>query len=151
MERSSDGLEAGAVLDLGWIKGRSVRLQAEGAILRARLVEFIEVEDSTYRGDYLDLSAGASLVWMAGPDRIVSPYVLAGFAVHALSSTFGTLVLDRRYNTNRFGSHAGAGVRLRIGRGRAMFAEGRRIITDEADRTVVRLGGLLLLGDLRRR
>ena len=62
-----------------------------------------------------------------------------------------TAELDRRYNANRFGSHLGAGVRFRIGSSRqAVFAEARRVIADEVNRTVVRIGGLLLMGDLYR-
>jgi hypothetical protein len=71
--------------------------------------------------------------------------------VHALSSAFQTSVLDQRYNANRFGSHIGAGIRARLGQSRnALFVEARRIIADEVDRTVFRLGGLVLLGDLYR-
>ena len=69
----------------------------------------------------------------------------------ALSSTFRTVVLDRRYNANRFGSHIGAGLRLRFGGSRTgIFVEGRRIIADEVDRTAFRFGGLILMGDLHR-
>lgn len=149
IERDSDGYEAGVFLDLGWMRGRSVRLQAEVAVLRATLTEFVEVDDSTYQGDYVDLSAGTSVVWLASPGGRVSPYALAGVAVHALSSTFGTLALDRRYNTNRFGSHVGAGLRVRLGGGPgAFYAEARRVIADEVDRTDLRVGGVFMLGDL---
>jgi len=152
LERSSKGEEAGILLDLGWLRGRSVRVQGEVAFLRASLTERVELEDSTFRGDYFALSAGATAVWLAAADGQVSPYALAGVAVHALSSHFGTAALDQRYNANRFGSHVGAGIRMRFGASRqALFAEARRIIADEVDRTVVRFGGLLLMGDLHRR
>lgn len=152
LERSSDGQEAGLLLDLGWMRGRSVRLQGEVAFLRATLTETLELEDSTFHGDYFDLSAGVSAVWLVAADARVSPYALVGAAVHALSSTFGNVVLDQRYNANRFGSHVGAGLRLRIGSSRqALFAEARRIIADQVDRTEVRFGGLILMGDLYRR
>lgn len=148
LERSSDGLEGGAILDLGWFRRRTLRLQAEISFLRATLTEFIEVEDSTYSGRYFDLSAGMSMAWMPDPDGRASPFLVAGAAVHALSSTFGTLALDQRYNTNRFGSHVGAGLRWRATAGTAFSLEARRVIADETDRTVVRVTGLLLLGDL---
>lgn len=151
LERSSDGQEGGVLLDVGWVRGRSLRLQAEVAFLRATLTEYIELEDSTFSGVYYDLSAGASAVWVRADARL-SPYVLAGIAVHALSSAFQTSVLDQRYNANRFGSHIGLGIRLRFGATRQMlFAEARRIIADEVDRTVFRLGGMILLNDLHRR
>ena len=115
------------------------------------LTEFVEVEDSTFRGAYYDLSGSLSMIWLMGHDSRVSPYALAGLSVHALSSAFQIAVLDRRYNANRFGSHIGAGVRVRVGGARqALFVEARRVIADEVDRTVFRLGGLVLLGDLHR-
>jgi hypothetical protein len=152
LERSSDGQEAGALLDLGWMRGRSLRLQGEVAFLRASLTEHMELEDSTFVGDYFDLSVGVTAIWHAATDGQVSPYVLAGFAVHALSSAFQNSVLDQRYNANRFGSHIGAGIRVRLGASRqALFVEGRRIIADQVDRTVVRGGVMLLLNDLYHR
>ena len=153
LERSSKGQVAGVLLDLGWLRGRKVRLQGEVAFMRASLTETVTIleEDSTFQGNYFDLTAGASAIWLASIDGKVSPYVLAGFAVHALSSAFSTPVLDLRYNANRFGSHVGAGIRLRLGSSRqTLFAEARRIIADEVDRTEVRFGGMLLMGDLYR-
>ena len=152
LERSSKGEEAGVLLDLGWLRGRRIRLQGEVAFLRASLTEHLQLEDSTFTGDYFDLSAGATAVWLIAGDAKVSPYALAGFAVHALSSAFGNSVLDQRYNANRFGSHIGAGLRLRIGSSRqAIFAEARRVIADQVDRTVVRFGTLVLFNDLYHR
>ena len=150
LERGSEGQEFGGLIDLGWMRGRSLRLQGEIAFLRATLTEYLELEDSTFHGDYYDLSGGVTALWLMAPDGQVSPYALAGVAVHALSSTFGVSTLDLRYNANRFGSHVGAGFRLRIGTRPAVFGEVRRIIADEVNRTVFRFGGLVLLGDLAR-
>jgi hypothetical protein len=152
LERSSEGQEGGVLLDLGWLRGRSIRLQGEVAFLRATLTEYMELEDSTFHGPYFDLSAGATAVWLSSADHRVSPYVLAGVAVHALSSAFENSVLDQRYNANRFGSHIGVGMRVRFGASRqALFVEARRVIADQVDRTVIRAGGLVLMGDLFRR
>jgi hypothetical protein len=152
LERSSNGAEAGLLVDLGWMRGRSIRLHAELSFLRASLTEYVELEDSTFQGNYFDLSAGVSSVWLASTEGRVSPYALAGVAVHALSSAFETALLDERYNTNRFGSHIGAGLRVRFGSSRqALFVEVRRIIANEVDRTAVRVGGQVLMGDLHRR
>ena len=152
LERSSDGQEGGLFIDLGWLRGRSVRLQAEIALLRATLTETLVLEDSTFHGDYYDLSAGVSAIWLLNREGPVSPYSLAGVAVRALSSSFGNSVLDQRYNANRFGSHIGAGVRLRVGSARpALFAEVRRVISDHVNRTAIRFGGVVLLGDLYHR
>jgi hypothetical protein len=151
LERSSKGQEGGLLLDLGWLWGRSLRLQGEVSILRASLTEYVELEDSTFHGNYYDLNGSVTAIWLASHSARVSPYALAGLSVHALSSAFQIAVLDQRYNANRFGSHVGAGVRLRIGGSRqALFVEGRRVIADEVDRTVLRFGGLVLMGDLYR-
>ena len=104
----------------------------------------------TFKGEYFALSAGASAVWLANHDGRVSPYVLGGIAVHALSSAFRNPILDARYNANRFGSHAGLGLRWRFGGRTGVYAEARRIIADEVDRTVFRIGALALFGDLHR-
>lgn len=152
LERSTRGEEAGLLLDLGWLRGRGLRLQGEVAFLRASLTEHLSLEDSTFSGNYFDLSLGATAVWLIAGDSRASPYALAGFAVHALSSAFGNSVLDQRYNANRFGSHVGAGLRVRIGSSRqAVFAEARRVIADQVDRTVVRFGVLVLMNDLYHR
>ena len=151
LERASRGREGGLLLDLGWLRGRSLRLQGELSVLRASLTEYVEAEDSTFRGDYFDLSGSVTALWLTSHTARVSPYVLAGLSVHALSSVFQTAALDLRYNANRFGSHIGAGLRVRFGGSRtAVFVEGRRIIADEVDRSVFRFGGLVLMGDLYR-
>jgi hypothetical protein len=150
LERHSDGQEFGALLDLGWMRGRGVRLQAEFSFLRASLSEFVVLEDSTFEGNYFDLSGGVSVVWLSAPNGKVSPYALGGIAVHVLSSTFGSPLLDARYNANRFGSHLGAGVRVRFGARPSLYTELRRVFADDVNRTVVRVGGMLLFGDLYR-
>jgi hypothetical protein len=154
LERHSTGPEGGFLLDLGWMRGRSVRLQGEIAMLSASLNETLLREDSTletFSGDYFALSAGLSAIWLVNRDGQVSPYALAGVAVHAMSSAFRNPVLDARYNANRFGSHIGGGVRYRLGSRTGLYAEARRIIADEVDRTVIRVGALALFGDLYRR
>lgn len=151
LERSSRGQEGGLLLDLGWLRGQSIRLHSELSVLRATLTEYVEQEDSTFHGEYLDLSGSVTAVWLTSHRAQVSPYALAGISVHALSSAFQTVVLDQRYNANRFGSHIGIGLRVRFGGTRqALFVEGRRVIADEVDRTVLRAGFLVLMGDLYR-
>ena len=153
LERSSNGQEIGGLLDVGWMRGRGVRLQAEFSFLRASLTETVSdpfLEDSTYHGNYYDLTAGVSVVGLLSPDSKVSPYALAGLAVHALSSAFGSPLLDARYHANRFGSHFGAGVRFRSGSRQALYAELRHTLADEVDRTALRVGAMVLFGDLHR-
>lgn len=151
LERKSRGQEGGLLLDLGWLRGRSLRLRGEVSFLRAALTEYVELEDSTFSGDFYDLTGSVTAMWLGNRNGQVSPYVLGGMSVHALSSAFQTSELDQRYNANRFGSHVGAGMRLRFGSSRqAVYGEIRRVIADQVDRTVVRVGVLALLGDLYR-
>ena len=159
LERAGSGPEGGVALDLGWIRGRSVRLQGEASVLRGSLTETVLLDphagfrDSTYRGHYYDLTVSVTAVVLAGgPGARVAPYLVSGIGVHALSSAFGPLVLDTRYNTNRFGSEFGAGLRVWLGKSgrRGLYVEARRVLADEVNRTVVRMGGLAFLGDLVR-
>lgn len=151
-EYDAEGPEGGVLVDFGWVRVPSLRLQGEVALLRATLTERIEVEDRTYRDHFYDLTGSLSLVAMLrDAGRLAIPYVTVGIGVHALSSSFGSIPIDRRFNANPFGSHAGAGLRLRLGAagGRAVFVELRRTIAEHVDRTSLRAGGLILFNDLR--
>jgi hypothetical protein len=153
VEFDATGYEAGATADLGWIRTQRFRLQADLALLRATLTETVEVEGRTYRDHFFDLTASVSLVVLAGGDGWpVRPYALAGAGVHALSSAFGSLTIDRRYNANPFGSHAAAGLRTWIGAsGRAgAFLEARVAVAEHVNRTTIRAGGTVYLNDLVR-
>jgi hypothetical protein len=154
MERDVSGFEAGAFLDLGWFRTPRLRVQAEVAFLHGTLTETVVVEDSTYRGPLYDLSGAVSFTLLpAGPRSRLAPYLVAGVAVHALSSTFGTLVLDQRYNANPFGIHGGAGLRLRLTpEGRVgLWAEWRGTVAENVNRTTVRGGLMVLFNDLAAR
>jgi len=151
MERHGRGDEGGVTVDVGWLHGRGLRLQAELGLLRAGLTEYIAVEDQTYSGSYWDLTGSMVAVALAGgPDRRLAPYLLGGVGVHALSSPLSQRELVQRYNANRFGSQVGAGVRLRLGSAgrRGAYLEVRRVFADEVTRTVFRAGALVFLGDL---
>jgi len=151
MERHSRGGEGGVIVDVGWLHGRGLRLQAELGLLRAGLTEYIAVEDETYSGNYWDLTGSLVAVALAGgPDRQLAPYLLGGIGVHALSSPLSQRDLVQRYNANRFGSQVGVGVRWRLGATgrRGAYLEARRVVADEVTRTVVRAGALVFLGDL---
>jgi hypothetical protein len=153
VEHAAEGHEAGLLMDLGWFRTPSFRLQAEVALMRATLSEFVETEDRVFEGDFFDLTSSLSLVLQVGSHRgRFAPYVLAGVGVHALSSAFESLAIDRRYNGNPFGSHVGAGARLWIsGSGRSgLFAEVRRTLAEHVNRTSLRVGGLVFYNDLIR-
>ncbi|HSA56129.1 MAG TPA: hypothetical protein VLE53_10510 [Gemmatimonadaceae bacterium] len=153
LEHTAEGYEGGALVDLGWVRGRALRLQGEVAVLRATLAETVEVEDETYRDYFIDLTGSLSLVLQGGGSRgRFAPFLLAGLGVHALSSAFGSIPIDRRYNGNTFGSHVGAGGRIWLGgSGRnGLFVEVRRSIAEHVNRTTVRVGGLVFYNDLVR-
>jgi hypothetical protein len=59
LERHSRGQEGGASIDLGWLRGRRVRLQGEVSMVRGTLTEYVLVEDSTYRGPIYDLDVAS--------------------------------------------------------------------------------------------
>jgi hypothetical protein len=154
VEHAADGYEAGLLLDLGWFRTPGLRLQAEIALLRGKLSEFVETEGRLFEGDFFDLTSSVSLVLQGGSRRgRLAPYLLAGVGVHALSSAFESLAIDRRYNGNPFGSHVGTGARFWIsGSGRSgLFVEARRTIAEHVNRTAVRAGGMVFYNDLIRR
>ena len=153
VEHSADGVEAGLAIDLGWIGSPRLRLQGELSLLRGTLTERVEIIDSTFSGEFFDLTPSVGLVLLLrGPSARIAPYLSAGIGVHALSSAFGTFALDRRYNANPFGAHAGAGVRLWLsGSGRnGLSFEVLASTAANVNRTSARVGGLLFFGDLVR-
>lgn len=153
LEHTAEGYEVGLLLDLGWVRGRALRLQGELSGLRATLTEFVEIENTTYTDAFFDLTGSVSLVLQGGGERgRFAPFLLGGIGVHALSSAFNSIPIDRRYNGNVFGSHIGAGGRVWLGAsGRnGLFVEVRRSIAEHVNRTTVRLGGLVFYNDLVR-
>ena len=153
LEHDADGVEGGVTLDLGWLRAPRFRLQAEVSLLRATLTEFVEVDDATFDGEFFDLTTSIGIVaLMRNASARAAPYVAAGVAVHALSSTFGSVTLDRRYNANPFGAYVAAGARLWLsGTGRnALSLEVRMSSAEHVSRSSARLGGLLFFGDMVR-
>ncbi len=153
MERSIHGVEGGLLMDLGWMHTRRLRLQGEVEYLGARYSEFVEVDDRTYRSPISDFSVAVTAIYAlrTGSARTV-PYLSAGIGVHALSSAFGTAVIDRRYNANPFGSLVGIGLRQWRGDGgrSGLFIEARRVIAENVDRWSLRIGALAFYRDLVR-
>jgi len=155
IQRGYHGIAAGATVDLGYIRSPRVRLLADVSYLRSfPKTELILPENQRYRDDFRDLSGTLSLAFHAtAPTARVSPYVATGLGVHVLSSSFGSLAIDRRYNTNNFGLLAAAGARLRTGTGgrRALLIEARRVMSHDVSRTSIHLGLSSLFGELARR
>ncbi len=151
-ERDVTGMEAAAELDLGHLPSRRVRVGTEVAFMRTRLFdEYVQQDDASYRDVYHDLSIHVLVtLLMRDPARTIVPYVGAGTGVHVLTSAFGSIPIDVRYNTNVFGLRGAAGLRLR-GSTRAVRIETSAVLAREVSRATVGLSFDWLLGDLRRR
>ncbi|MGQ0646603.1 MAG: hypothetical protein ACT4P7_03470 [Gemmatimonadaceae bacterium] len=155
MERGAEALEAGGTLDLGHFSSRRMRLAADVAFLRTLpYTEFVVQDDMTYRDVFYDLNGHVVLGLLArDPVHRVVPYVSFGVGVHILTSSFGSIPIDARYNTNNFGLKAAGGLRIRTGSsGRlAMLLEGSATLARDVSRRTIRAGGEVLFGDLIRR
>lgn len=149
-ERGYRTAEGGIVVDLGHFSSRRVRLATEVAYLRTlRRGEYVPAEDSSYSGVFYDLSGHLMLhVTATDPGGKLVPYIATGVSVHALTSSFGSIPIDLRYNTNVFGLRALGGVRVRAWRRRAVSVEWDATLAKEVSRWSVRVGVDHLLGDL---
>lgn len=152
VERGVDAMEAGATLDLGHFSSRRVRLAAEAAFLRTLPHrEYVVADDSVYRDVFYDLSGHLVLgLLLRDPRWRVVPYLGFGVGVHALTSNFGSIPIDRRYNTNVFGLRSSGGVRIRVGGSgrRAVSLEGSTTLARHVSRATARVGMEWLFGDL---
>lgn len=151
LQRAGGAQMLGVELDLGHFSSPLTRFQLEATFLRGDLTEFVELEDATYAGHIYDLTGAVVAVQMLRPSsRRVIPYLSGGLSVHAMASGFGSTILDRRYNTNNFGAHAGLGLRVRLGRqgNRALTLEVRRTTVRDMNRLSISLGFMRLMRDL---
>jgi hypothetical protein len=150
VERGARALEGGLHLDLGHFSSRQLRLTTDVSYLRAfPFEERVETEGKSYRDVFFDLSGHVALSWYARPVAArVNPFVTAGVGIHVLSSSFQSLTIDSRYNTNNFGLNGGAGVRLRVGERRALVAQVVRVQARSVSRSTLQLGVEALFNDL---
>lgn len=150
VERGARGIEGGLHLDLGHFSSRRLRLTSDVSYLRSfPFEERVETEGKSYRDVFFDLSGQVALSWYTRPTAArVNPFVTAGVGMHVLSSSFESLTIDTRYNTNNFGLHGGAGVRVRLGERRAVVAQLARVQARSVSRTTLQLGVEALFNDL---
>jgi outer membrane protein W len=152
IERNAEAYEIGARVDVGHFQTNQIRVIADISFLRTLTYEeFVPSEDTTYRDVFYDLSGHVLVQWfLRDPSRRFAPYAMTGVGVHALTSSFSSIVLDQRYNTNNFGLRAGAGVRVRLGSGRrrAVFVEYDATLVRGVSRGSVHLGVEALFADL---
>lgn len=154
IQRGYHGLSIGGTVDFGHIATPRIRLLADLGYLHSfEKSEYVQSESRTYRDVFRDLTGTVALAFHPNaPASRLTPYALTGLGVHVLSSSFGSLAIDTRYNTNNFGILLGGGARLRVGAGRrALFAEVRRVLSQDVSRTSVHVGIAALLGELAAR
>lgn len=112
--------------------------------------EYVAQEDATYRDVFYDLSGHVTLTVLArDPAHTVVPYASVGAGVHALTSSYGSIPIDIRYNTNVLGLRLGTGLRFR-GRARALSLESTAVLARNVSRATIGLSTEWLTGDLRR-
>lgn len=154
IERDVEAYEIGGRMDVGHFRADRIRVQADIAFLRTRTYEeFVPTEETTYRDVFYDLSGHVSVQWfLSHPSHRLAPYASTGVGVHVLTSSFNSIVLDQRYNSNRFGLRAAAGMRVRLGsdRRRALFVEYAGTLVREVSRGSIHVGVEALFGDLAR-
>ena len=151
LQRAGGSQFVGVALDLGRFASPHTRFQLEATFLRGGLQEFVLLEDQTYSGSVYDLTGSLAAVQLLRPAaRRVQPFLSFGLSVHAMSSSFNSTILDRRYNTNNFGAHAGIGMRVRLGRSghRAIALEVRRTTVRDMNRVSLTFGLFRLMRDL---
>ena len=154
IENGFHAWQLGGTVDFGSLRSRHVRLLADlSYLLTLPHREYVLAEGKSYRDVFRDLTAHLSLaVHPWSPTSRVSPYVAAGVGVHVLSSSFGSLTIDTRYNTNNFGLREAVGFQVGIG------GSGRRALTIEVEtlqardvrRVAVKAGLTGLFNDLVR-
>lgn len=158
MARVQRGFSAGSIgatADFGYLRSRRVRVLADLTyLLTAPRTERVESEGRTYRDAFRDLSGHVAFAFHANdPHGRVSPYLMTGAGVDILSSSFGSLTLDTRYNANNFSLLAAAGTRVRLGGEgkRALQLEVRGVQAHNVRRLSVQVGVAALFNDLVRR
>jgi hypothetical protein len=152
VQRGYSAGSLGATLDLGYLRTRRVRVVGDVTyLLTAPRTEVVPSEGATYRDVFRDLSAHAAFAFHANdPSRRLTPYLLAGAGVEVLSSSFNSLAIDTRYNSNNFSLLGALGARLRVGAGsrRALTLELRGVAAHHVRRAAVHVGLSTLFNDL---
>lgn len=155
VENGMHAWQVGTRVDFGYLGSRRVRLMADVQyLLSLPHSEYVPSEGKNYRNVFRDLSAHLSFaVHPAPPTARVAPYLAAGVGVHVLSSSFGSLTIDTRYNTNNFGLREAVGVRVGMGGGgrRALTLEVESVQARDVRRVALTLGVTGLFNDLVRR
>lgn len=152
IQRGYHGLSIGGTVDFGHLATPRLRVLADvGYLLSFAKTEYVQSENKTYRDNFRDLTGSLALAFHPNaPTSRVTPYAIGGLGVHVLSSTFGSLAIDRRYNTNNFGLLLAGGARLRLGGSRkhAFLVEVRRVLSQDVSRTSIHVGIVALVGEL---
>ena len=145
---ASLGPQVGAMLDIGWIGSRNVRLSV-GVDYLATTIDRTDTLGVRQTGRGYVFSALADVTLLAPVARRVTPYVGAGFGVDAVGTSIQNEQIGAIYNTNVFDVHAQIGALLRVARRGRLNLEARGTGARVVRRFAVRVGYTWLYNELR--
>lgn len=145
---ASLGPQVGAMLDIGWIGSRNVRLSG-GVDYLATTIDRTDTLGVRETGGGYVFSALADVTLLGPVARRVTPYLGAGFGVDAVGTTIQNEQIGAIYNTNVFDLHAQVGALVRVARRGRLSVEARGTGARVVRRFAVRVGYTWLYNQLR--
>jgi hypothetical protein len=145
---ASLGPQVGAMLDIGWVGSRSVRLSV-GVDYLATTIDRTDTLGVRQRGRGYVFSALADVTLLGPVARRVTPYLGAGVGVDAVGTTIQNEQIGAIYNTNVFDVHAQVGALVRVTRHGRLGLEARGTGARVVRRFGVRLGYTWFYNELR--
>jgi hypothetical protein len=149
LAQGNEAIDGAAIIDLGWIGSKRVRLVGDVSFLSALSPTLVEPTGAQRQARFYDFSVATTVEYVFPTAGRLEPYAGAGVAVHALASASGIIDFDLLYNTNLFGVHAVAGVIAALTRDGRIGAqiETRIIGVHRVGRGELRVGLVRYLGD----
>jgi hypothetical protein len=145
---ASLGPQVGAMLDIGWIGSRNLRLSV-GVDYLATTIDRTDTLGVRETGGGYVFSALADVTLLGPVARRVTPYLGAGFGVDAVGTTIQNEQIGAIYNTNVFDLHAQVGALVRVARRGRLSVEARGTGARVVRRFAVRVGYTWLYNQLR--
>src|SRR5687767_703740 len=145
---ASLGPQAGAVLGIGWLGSRNLRLSV-GVDYLATTIDRTDTLGVRQTGRGYVFSALADMTLLGPIGRPATPYVGVGFGVDAVGTTIQNEQIGAIYNTNVFDVHAQIGTLVRITRRGRLTLEARGTGARVVRRFAVRVGYTWLYNELR--
>ena len=145
---SALGPQVGAMLDIGWIGSRNLRLSV-GVDYLSTTIDRTDTLGIRQTGRGYVFSGLADLTLLGPVGRRVTPYVGAGFGVDAVGTSIRSEQIGAIYNTNVFDVHAQVGTFVRIARQGRLMLEARGTGARVVRRFAVRMGYAWFYNELR--